>query len=125
MRSKFTQPRSNSIPALCLFSHHNYCFKVNVSYWPIPDNWSELGGTEEAIAPPPVSDDQCSYWFRLKYESRCARFTAVDYEREFFNEYDPDHIGECRLCKILNVRSLEEEPIPRDTIQLKMFWLEN
>ena len=84
-----------------------------MSYWPIPDNWSELGGTEEAIAPPPVSDDQCSYWFRLKYEARCARFTSVDYEREFFNEYDPDHIGECRLCKILNVRSLEEEPVPR------------
>ena len=84
----------------------------SVTFNPIPDNWSELGGTEEAIAPPPVSDDQCSYWFRLKYEARCARFTAVDYEREFFNEYDPDHIGECRLCKILNVRS-SWRPRPR------------
>ena len=73
--------------------------KVNVSYWPIPENWSELGGTEESIAPPPIADDECSYWFRLKYESRCARFTSVDYDKEFFNEYDPEHIGECRLCR--------------------------
>ena len=65
----------------------------------------QVGGRHTSIALP------------LKYEARCARFTAVDYEREFFNEYDPDHISKCRLCKILNVRSLEEEPIPRDTIQ--------
>jgi DNA (cytosine-5)-methyltransferase 1 len=87
--------------------------KVNVSYWPIPDDWFSQGGTEEAVASAPVSDDQFSFWFRQKYDSKCARFTKVDYEVEFSTEYDPNRIGECRLCKILDAASFQPVPQPR------------
>ena len=90
--------------------------KVNISYCPAPENWSELGGTEEAIAVPSSGAHERSFWFRLKYEAKHARFTSVD-PTEFFKKYDMQHIGECRLCNILRARSLEEEPIPRMEIR--------
>ena len=87
--------------------------KVSVTYQPVPENWSRLGGSEEAVVSPSVSEDQFSYWFRMKYEPRHARFTKVDYNAEFSTEYDPDRNGQCRLCALLDARSFEQVPKPR------------
>ena len=84
--------------------------KVNVSYWPVPEDWREQGGTEDAVMPPPVADDQFSFWFRMKYEPRHARFTKVDYDDEFSTDCDPDVMGTCRLCNTLNKQSFKEVP---------------
>lgn len=40
---------------------------VDVSYWEVdPAEWSEMGGTEEAVTAAPISDSEHSFYFRMR-----------------------------------------------------------
>lgn len=82
--------------------------KVNVSFWSIPDDWSELGGTDESTNPPAISASEFSFWCRFKYEPRFARFEEIAENEEFS---DPPEPGSCKVCALLEEKRTFKLPV--------------
>ena len=53
---------------------------MDVCFWPIPDDWYDLGGTEKPLETlsPPMPDMETSFWFRMKYDPNLARFETIE-----------------------------------------------
>ena len=76
-----------------------FVHKLKVNYWPVSENWFVQGGTEQAVTPAPNSESEFSYWFRMKYDHRYARFEAIDFDTEFEQILENTESGQCMLCQ--------------------------
>ena len=54
--------------------------KAWVAYWPGHSDFKELGNTERSTETPSRSLAANQYWYRLQYNSTCARFETVPRE---------------------------------------------
>nr|ALB00265.1 DNA (cytosine-5)-methyltransferase [Tigriopus japonicus] len=84
--------------------------KVDCCFWPVSEDWHQVGGTEEAIKSAPISGNESSFWFRFKYDAQLARFESVSYNEDFFNIDEPDTIGCCVNCLKVEQKVMKQKP---------------
>jgi DNA (cytosine-5)-methyltransferase 1 len=74
--------------------------KVNVAYFPTPDNWYSIGGSEDSLQIAQSMENRGTFWFNLKYDPQLARFVKIDYEKEFEAILSQTCTGKCSFCVV-------------------------
>ena len=80
-----------------------------VTYWPIPEDWALIGGTEEANAKPPQHPVKVkSYFYRMSYCPETARFESA---------HPPvKSLDRCQVCEENKARNAKGLVIPFDCL---------
>ena len=91
----------NSCETIQLFEVED---KATVAYWRGPANFKDLGNTDLSIVTPSAELGANQFWYRMSYESSCARFETVD-PRWIHNE------GGCFCCELQNIQKQMLTPV--------------
>eukprot|EP00095_Tigriopus_kingsejongensis_P009171 maker-scaffold145_size311916-snap-gene-0.17 protein:Tk09171 transcript:maker-scaffold145_size311916-snap-gene-0.17-mRNA-1 annotation:"dna (cytosine-5)-methyltransferase -like" len=84
--------------------------RVDCSFWPVPEDWNAIGGTEDAINPAPISEKEGCFWFRMRYCPEYARFESVSFEEDCFTSEDPESAGLCLCCAQIEGKAARKKP---------------
>jgi DNA (cytosine-5)-methyltransferase 1 len=76
-----------------------------VKFWPLPQNWGNLGATKESLEVPPIDlDNLKEFYYRYKYQDDCARYTHASPVSKALDLDNP-----CTTCQVNDDENVDED----------------
>jgi DNA (cytosine-5)-methyltransferase 1 len=75
-----------------------------VKFWPLPQNWGNLGATKESLEVPPFDIDNFKeFYYRYRYQEECARYEHASLVSKALDLDNP-----CTTCQVNDDENMDE-----------------